>query len=202
MTMLDPYNREDPEQVPFRQFIAGLRKAWAQEKDVESRMKRAQILLEELVREPALQEASRAWPSTEPHKNLVLYEDPEHGFIVNAVVRTAGRKGGVHDHAHSWTAYGVLDGLEKLERYDRLDDGSKPDYADVRLVSVRDGTPGTVDLVPPFAVHSEKGGPARSVAVIIRSERLVGRVLQGRYDPETKKYYQGDGPTQVPYPIL
>ena len=200
--MLDPYNREDPEQVPFRQFIAGLRKAWAQEKDVESRMKRAQILLEELVREPALQEASRAWPSTEPHKNLVLYEDPEHGFIVNAVVRTAGRKGGVHDHAHSWTAYGVLDGLEKLERYDRLDDGSKPDYADVRLVSVRDGTPGTVDLVPPFAVHSEKGGPARSVAVIIRSERLVGRVLQGRYDPETKKYYQGDGPTQVPYPIL
>jgi predicted metal-dependent enzyme (double-stranded beta helix superfamily) len=200
--MLDPYNREDPEQVPFRQFVDGLRKAWAEEKDVESRMKRARTLLEDLVREPALQEASRAWPSTEPHKNLVLYEDPDHGFIVNAVVRTAGRKGGVHDHAHSWTAYGVLDGLEKLERYDRLDDGSKPDFADVKLVSVRDGTPGTVDLVPPFAVHSEKGGPARSVAVIIRSERLVGRVLQGRYDPETKKYFQGDGPTQVPYPIL
>jgi predicted metal-dependent enzyme (double-stranded beta helix superfamily) len=200
--MLDVYNREDPEQAPFRKFIENLRDAWDQYPDIEMRMKKAQKLLEVLVRNKDLQEASRAWPSTEPHKNLVLYEDAEHGFIVNAVVRTAGRKGGVHDHAHSWTAYGVLDGLEKLERYDRLDDGSKPDFADVKLTSVRDGTPGTVDLVPPFAVHSEKGGPDRSVAVIIRSERLVGRVLQGRYDPETKKYFQGEGPTQVPYPIL
>ena len=200
--MLDRYNREDPEQAPFRAFVDKMRKAWQEEKDVESRMKQAQKLLEELVREPALQEASRAWPSTEPHKNLVLYEDPDHGFIVNAVVRTAGRKGGVHDHACAWTAYGVLDGLEKLERYDRLDDGSKPDFADIKLTSVRDGTPGTVDLVAPYAIHSEKGGPARSVAVIVRSERLVGRVKQGRYDPETKVYHQGDGPTQVPYPIL
>jgi predicted metal-dependent enzyme (double-stranded beta helix superfamily) len=186
----------------FRNFVLEMRRAWTEEPDVESRMERGRVLLEALVREPALQQASRSWPSTEPHKNLVLYEDPDHGFIVNAVVRTAGRKGGVHDHAHSWTAYGVLDGLEKLERYDRLDNGSKPDFADVRLASIRDGTPGVVDLVPPYAVHSEKGGPDRSVAVIIRSERLVGRVKQGRYDPETKAYHTGDGPTQVPFPLF
>lgn len=200
--MLDMYNREDPEQAPFRKFIENMRDAWERLPDVESRMKKAQKLLEALVRNKDMQEASRAWPSTEGHKNLVLYEDAEHGFVVNAVVRTAGRVGRIHDHAHTWTAYGVLDGLEKLERYDRLDDGSKPDFADVKLESVRDGTPGTVDLVPPFAAHSEKGGPDRSVAVIIRSERVVGRALQGRYDAETKKYYQSEGPTQVPYPIL
>ncbi|MGE5539273.1 MAG: hypothetical protein ACM30I_11690 [Gemmatimonas sp.] len=186
----------------FRTFVLELRRAWSEEPDIESRMVRARALLEALVREPALQQASRSWPSTEPHKNLVLYQDPEFGFVVNAVVRTAGRKGGVHDHAHAWTAYGVLDGLEKLERYDRLDDGSDPEFADVRLASIRDGTPGTVDLVPPYAVHSEKGGPARSAAVIVRSERLVGRVKQGRYDPETKRYHQGDGPTQVPFPLF
>ena len=50
-----------------------------------------------------------------------------------------------------------------------------------------------------IAIHSEKGGPARSVAVIVRSERLVGRVLQGRYDPKTNKYYESEGPTQVPF---
>jgi predicted metal-dependent enzyme (double-stranded beta helix superfamily) len=186
----------------FRAFILEMRRTWTEEPDTESRMVRARALLEALVRQPALRDASRTWPSTEPHKNLVLYEDPDHGFVVNAVVRTAGRKGGVHDHAHAWTAYGVLDGLEKLERYDRLDDGSDPEFADVRLASVRDGTPGTVDLVPPYAVHSEKGGPDRSVAVIVRSERLVGRVKQGRYDPETKRYHQGDGPTQVPFPLF
>ncbi|HET9149772.1 MAG TPA: hypothetical protein VFO61_04750 [Alphaproteobacteria bacterium] len=186
----------------FKDFIDGLRAAWAEEKDTEARMTRGQKLLERLVNEPAMQEASLGWPSTEGHKNLMFYEDPDHGFVVNGVVRTAGRLGGVHDHACAWTAYGVLFGLEKLERYDRFDDGSKPDYADVRLASVRDGTPGTVDLVPPYAVHSEKGGPARSVAVILRSERLVGRVKQGRFDPEKKTTFQGDGPTQIPFPLF
>jgi len=159
------------------------------------------VLMEALVADTALQEVSTSWPSTEGHKNLLFYEDPDYGFVVNGVVRTAGRTGRIHDHATAWVAYGVLDGVERLERYDRFDDGSKSDYADVKLASVRDGTPGTVDLVPPYAVHSEKGGPDRSVAVILRSERLVGRVKQGRYDPETKRRYEGDGPTQVPYVI-
>ena len=31
-------------------------------------------------------------------------------------------EGGVHDHAHAWVLYGVLDGKEFLERFERLDD--------------------------------------------------------------------------------
>lgn len=186
----------------FRKFIEDLRAVWASETDMGRRMEKGKALMEGLVADPALRAASKNWPSTEGHKNLLFYEDPEYGFVVNGVVRTAGRTGRVHDHATAWVAYGVLDGVERLERYDRHDDGSRPDYADVTLASVREGTPGTVDLVPPYAVHSEKGGPARSVAVILRSERLVGRVKQGRYDPETKRYYQGDGPSQVPYEIV
>ncbi len=41
------------------------------------------------------------------------------------------------------------------------------------------------------------GATGRSVAVIVRSERLAGKVLQGRYKPETKTTYRGEGPTQV-----
>lgn len=48
-------------------------------------------------------------------------------------------------------------------------------------------SPGKVDLVQPFATSLEKGGPDRSVAVIVRSECLVGRVLQGRHDAKTCK---------------
>jgi predicted metal-dependent enzyme (double-stranded beta helix superfamily) len=191
-----------PKTLPvFARFIADVRAAWPSETDMGRRMEKAKAMMEALVADATLRDVSRNWPSTEGHKNLLFYEDPDYGFVVNGVVRTAGRTGRVHDHANAWVAYGVLDGVERLERYDRLDDGSKPDYADVKLASVRDGTAGTVDLVPPFAVHSEKGGPARSVAVILRSERLVGRVKQGRYDPNTKQRYEGDGPTQVPYEI-
>jgi predicted metal-dependent enzyme (double-stranded beta helix superfamily) len=185
----------------FQKFIDDARAAWEREADTESRMKAVTELLRGLVASDELRALSRDWPSTEGHKNLLLYEDPDYGFAVNAVVRTPGRFGSVHDHAHAWTAYGLLDGVEKLERFTRLDDGTKEGYADVRLDSVTEGGPGTVDLVPPFDIHAEQGGPARSVAVIVRSERVAGKVLQGRYNPEKKTTHKGEGPTQVPFEV-
>jgi hypothetical protein len=114
-----------------------------------------------------------------------------------------GRTGSVHDHADAWVLYGMLDGTESLERYDRLDDGSKPGYAELKLSSVTTGSQGKVDLVPPRAIHAEQGGPARSVAIIVRSQKLgQGTVLQGRYDVKAKKRTEGYGPTQVPYELV
>ncbi len=186
----------------IEKFIRDIRAAWAELPDTESRMKRVKVLLEGLVRDHSIKEHSKSWPSTEGHKNLLLYEDPDYGFVINAVVRTPNRDGRIHDHAHAWTAYGVLDGTEWLERYRRIDDGKSEGYALIELESLTEGYPGKVDLVPPYAVHSEKGGPTRSVAVIVRSERLVGRTLQGRYDAKTNVCQQGEGPTQVPYEIV
>lgn len=185
----------------FEKFIQDLRAAWAELPDTEKRMKRVKVLLEVLVKDATMKEHSKRWPSTEGHKNLLLYEDPDYQFVINAVVRTPGRDGRIHDHAHAWTAYGVLDGTERLERYRRVDEGKRAGYALIELESLSDGYPGKVDLVPPFAIHSEKGGPTRSVAVIVRSERLVGRTLQGRYNGKTDQHDQSQGPTQVPFEV-
>jgi predicted metal-dependent enzyme (double-stranded beta helix superfamily) len=184
-------------------FIRDLRALWAEESENQRRMERAKPLLERFVMEPTVKAHSAAWPSTEGHKNLLLYVDPDHHFVINAVVRMPGRKGSVHDHADAWVLYGMLDGTESLERYDRLDDGSRPGYAEVKLASVTTGTQGKVDLVPPHAIHAEQGGPTRSVAIIVRSQKLgQGTVLQGRYDPKTSTRTEGYGPTQVPYDLV
>ena len=185
----------------FEKFIQDLRAAWAEFSDAQARMKKGQTLLEALVSDPSLLAASKSWPSTEGRKNLLFYEDPDYGFAINGVVREPGRKGSIHDHAHSWTAYGLLDGSESLERYRRLDDGSKDGYAKLELESVTQGTPGKVDLVPPFDAHAEQGGPTRSVAVILRSERVSGKVLQGSYDLENNTVRRINGPANIPYDI-
>jgi predicted metal-dependent enzyme (double-stranded beta helix superfamily) len=185
----------------FEKFIQDLRAAWAELSDAEARMKKGQKLLEALLKDPTLREAAKKWPSTEGRKNLLFYEDPDYGFAINGVVRVAERKGSIHDHAHSWTAYGLLDGTESLERYRRLDDGSKEGYARLELEGVTPGTPGKVDLVPPFDAHAEQGGPTRSVAVILRSERVSGKVLQGSYDLSNSTVRWIDGPTNIPYEI-
>ncbi|HET9549337.1 MAG TPA: hypothetical protein VFQ03_04135 [Candidatus Binatia bacterium] len=192
----------DTKQLPvFEKFIQDLRAAWSELPDMEARMKKGQQLLEALVKDESLRQASRSWPSTEGRKNLLFYEDPDYGFAINGVVRIPGRKGSIHDHAHAWTAYGLLDGTESLERFRRIDDRSKEGHAQLELESVTQGTPGKVDLVPPFDIHAEQGGPTRSVAVILRSERVAGKVPQGSYSMEGNLYRQIEGPTNIPYNI-
>jgi len=47
-----------------------------------------------------------------------------------------------------------------------------------------------------------RAGPARSVAMILRSQRLgQGTVLQHQYDLETGVVTERYGPTQVPYEL-
>jgi predicted metal-dependent enzyme (double-stranded beta helix superfamily) len=192
----------DTQRLPvFEKFIRDLRSAWAELPDMQARMKMGQRLLEELVKDSTLREASKNWPSTEGRKNLLFYEDPDYGFAINGVVRVPGRKGSIHDHAHSWTAYGLVEGTESLERYRRLDDGSREGYAKLELESVTQGKPGKVDLVPPFDAHAEQGGPTRSVAIILRSERVSGKVLQGSYNLENNTVHRIDGPTNIPFEI-
>jgi hypothetical protein len=190
----------------FERFIADLRAIWAAEADLEARMLAAQNALEGVLEDASLVAHSQTWPLTEPtaehgQANLLLYEDPEYGFVINGVVRTPGRKGGVHDHAHAWVVYGILDGVESLERYDRVDDGSRAGYAELRLASVTESRRGRADLVPPFAIHAERGGETRSVGLIVRSERVAGRVLQRSFDLATNVVIERAGPRQIPFDV-
>jgi predicted metal-dependent enzyme (double-stranded beta helix superfamily) len=187
----------------IEQFIANLRAIWAAESDNQGRMERAKPLLERLLADPGLKAHCATWPSTEGRKNLLLYVDPDHHFVINAVVRAPDRTGSVHDHADAWVLYGVLDGSERLERYERLDDGTRAGHAQLRLSSVTTGTQGKVDLVPPHAIHAEQGGPTRSVAIIVRSQRLgEGTVLQHTYDPTANTVVERYGPTQIPFELV
>ena len=193
-----------PRRLPvFQDFIGALRAIWSAEADDRRRMERAKPLLEQLLQDDGLKSHSKSWPSTEGYKNLLLYVDPDHHFVVNGVVRSANRKGGVHDHADAWVLYGILEGSESLERYERLDDGSRPGHAELRLASVTIGTQGKVDLVPPGAAHAEQGGPTRSVAIILRSRPLgQGTVLQHSYEPKAQTVIERYGPAQIPYELV
>jgi predicted metal-dependent enzyme (double-stranded beta helix superfamily) len=186
----------------FEKFIQDLRAVWAALPDVESRMKKGRDLLAELVKDESMRKACLSWPDTDGgRRNLLFYEDPDYGFALNGVVHGANRKGSIHDHAQSWTAYGVLEGKETLERFRRVDDGSKEGYAKLEVESITEGYAGKVDLVPPFDIHAEQGGPTKSYGLILRSERVAGKVLQGNYNFETGAYRRVEGPTNVPYEI-
>jgi predicted metal-dependent enzyme (double-stranded beta helix superfamily) len=187
----------------LQKFIESARKLHAEENDPAKRWEKMAPVLQELLADSSIREQSKSWPTcsqADRAQNLLFYEDPEYRFVINGLIKAPKSRTQIHDHAHNWTLYGVLDGDETIERYERIDDGRKPDYADIRkTVDVKVG-PGKIDLVPPYEIHAEESGEERTVAIIVRAER-AGGFLQGRYDPATKKYWQGYGPEQIPYEL-
>lgn len=184
-------------------FITKTREIFAEEPDLRKRWRALAPVLAELLADGTVKEASKNWPDCVPAngraENLLFYEDPEYGFAVNGLTKSAdgvGRTARIHDHAHIYTLYGVLDGHERIEKYDRLDDRSKPDYAEIQLASDQIVGPGEIDLVGPYEIHTEKTIGERTVAIIIRSEK-GGSFNQGRYNIETHEYYESLGPRQT-----
>jgi hypothetical protein len=82
-----------------------------------------------------------------------------------------------------------------------VDDRSKPDYAEILKTGDDPVGPGEIDLVRPYEVHAERTVGERTVAVIIRSQK-GGTFNQGRYDPQTNRYWEGLGPRQTAVEML
>jgi hypothetical protein len=55
--------------------------------------------------------------------------------------------------------------------------------------------------VPPHDIHAEQGGDARSVAIIVRSQKLGGTNIQHGYNVTEKTVEERYGPRQIPYEL-
>jgi predicted metal-dependent enzyme (double-stranded beta helix superfamily) len=192
----------------LERFVRKTRALFAQESDLDKRWNGLRPVLAELLADREVIEASKNWPDCVPAdgraENLLFYVDPDYGFAINGLTKgdaRQDRRARIHDHAHIYTLYGVLDGHERVVRYNRLDDRSKPDYAEIQESSDVLVGPGEIDLVKPHEIHTEITVGERTVAVIIRSQK-GGDFNQGRYNPETNEYYESLGPRQTPCVML
>ena len=186
-------------------FISEVREIYARVDSVEERFEKIAPKLKELLTDEGLQEASTHWPfRNDPSQgyieNLLFYEDPDYGFVLNSLLKKPGESTPVHDHAHTWTLYGVLRGTEKVIRYQRNDDGSSDEHADLKQIAAHEVTPGYIDFVRPHEIHVEHTGSEPVVGVIFRDQR-VGDFFQNYYDLQSGKIKKTKGPVQIPYAL-
>jgi predicted metal-dependent enzyme (double-stranded beta helix superfamily) len=181
-------------------FVAAVRALWKEPLSDAERWRKVGELMPLMTGSPELQASALRWPAPGPEAkrpvNLLFYEDPDYGFVINGLVKPARAGTPVHDHAHTWTVYAVLQGEEHVVRYQHGDGGNDA----AKLVKTDDYVVGKgyVDVVPPGIIHAEYAGDERTVAVIVRSER-VGGFMQGMFDPATGAVSQAPGPEQQPY---
>ena len=182
------------------EFISDMRAVFA-EINGDEKWGRCRQLLGNLLADSELQEHAKVWPvggfDGKKVDNLLFYEDPDHGFVINGLIKNPGGRAMIHDHGKAWTIYGVLAGEERVVRYREIkkDDG-EVGFEEEHAVMCR---PGDVDVVPPWEIHSEYAGDEKSIAVIVRSQRS-GTFEQYRYLDDGGKV-QFPGPNQVPYDL-
>ncbi len=167
----------------FKTFIDDLREHFAKDSPETEHWEGVRGILKTLCADGQMREKSKEWPAKRGVE-LQLHHDPDHGFFVGGLIRQPNHRANVHDHAHTWTIYGVLVGQERTHAYKRLDDGSVPGKAMLELLAQNEAPTGHVDIVPPWVPHSEWGMGERSVAITVRSQR-PGGYSQNRFNLET-----------------
>lgn len=181
-------------------FVAELRKACAAGLEGRARWERCRELLKELIADEELKRQAQGWPvggfDGKKVDNLLFYEDPDYGFVMNALIKPPGGRAMIHDHGPSWTVYGVLEGRERIVHYEARPRGDGT--IDLREAGAMDFGPGEVDVVAPRAIHSEQAGDHKTIAVIIRSQRC-GTFEQLSYEGARPVVHFG--PNQVPFEL-
>ena len=190
----------------IQNFVEAIRGHFADGKEGADLWQSVSEDLKTLLSDPSLIQQSKSWPDTKqgdgPPSNLLFYEDPDHGFVLNAFVKGPNSVTNVHDHGPSWTLYGVLDGGEHIQRFSRVDDNpTDSGPAELKLNGEFDVKPGYIDLVPPWEIHQETNGDHRTIGFIVRSQKS-GTFKQFRYNSENGSIATYNGPTQIPFNLL
>ena len=128
----------------------------------------------------------------------LLHKDPKNRFVVLSLVWMPGQGTPIHDHA-CWGAMGLIENSLEEVCYDRLDDGSRPGFAELKETRGTDVGRGSVAyLLPPYEeihrIGNTTGKPTVSLHIYGRDldEINVFDQATGKVSPMRIKYYSTD----------
>ena len=128
-----------------------------------------------------------ARPAPKDHYGrYLLHEDKDGRFVVVQMVWGPHLGTPIHDHS-TWGVAGILTNELHIVNYDRMDDGSKPGFAELREASAIDAPAGTVTYIQPpnDVIHTI----TNTTDVVTRSVHVYGKstVACNWYDLATGK---------------
>lgn len=115
----------------------------------------------------------------------LLHEEPGHGLTVLAVSWLPHRGAPPHDHG-TWAVVAGVVGAERNDFFQRIDDASRPGYAELRRVGSDVCSVGEVVVMPTGVIHSvtnEGGAVSLSLHIYGRHPNHTGR---SQFDPERR----------------
>jgi predicted metal-dependent enzyme (double-stranded beta helix superfamily)/TusA-related sulfurtransferase len=127
---------------PLQRLYQELSEVIKIEKDAGKAIAKTRPILEQIINGRMIEEKFLRPLKSRPAAYLV-YKPQDRSFSVISMVWGAGHRFPVHDHL-SWGLIGIYQNGITEERYERLDDGSRDGFADLRETEVRDFQEGQI----------------------------------------------------------
>ena len=115
----------------------------------------------------------------------VIHEEPDHTLFVAVAALMPGRVLPPHNHG-TWSLQAGVTGLETNVSWRRLDDGSKPGYAEIEEAGRRVFGPGEVLTFLPADIHSILNESEETVLSLDLYGLAFGYTHSSKFDPAAK----------------
>jgi len=141
------------EAYSLQQYIEDLRQIVADTDDENEIFERLAPLAGKLVAEPSWLQSKHYESDSEQGFGVhLLHEESDHSLTILVVNWLPGRGTPPHDHG-TWAVVAGIEGVEHNQRYARVDDGSRDDYAELELKKSFDASPGEVICIRTGGIH-------------------------------------------------
>jgi predicted metal-dependent enzyme (double-stranded beta helix superfamily) len=116
----------------------------------------------------------------------LLHEEPDHTLAVFVVSWRPGCGAPPHDHG-TWAVVAGVEGTERNIRYRRLDDGSRPGYAEVSVKSDINAKEGELICMKTGGIHAVRNESDRITLSIHTYGKHVNYTDRSQFDPDTRE---------------
>jgi predicted metal-dependent enzyme (double-stranded beta helix superfamily) len=167
-------------------YVQDLRRIARETDDEDEILSRVGPLARRLALEKAwLQEKHHETDAEQGFAAHLLHEEPDHSLAVFVVNWLPGRGTPPHDHG-TWAVVAGVEGVERNIRYRRLDDGTRPDHAELEVKHDFNADAGELICMKTggiHAVHNETDGVTLSLHTY---GKHVNHTSRSQFDLEAK----------------
>ena len=116
----------------------------------------------------------------------LLHEEPDHSLAVLVVNWLPGRGAPPHDHG-TWAVVAGVEGVERNTRYRRLDDGSRPDHAELKIKHEIEADAGDLICMKSGGIHSVHNDTDKVTLSLHTYGKHPNHTGRSQFDLETGK---------------
>jgi predicted metal-dependent enzyme (double-stranded beta helix superfamily) len=114
----------------------------------------------------------------------LLHEEPDHSLAVLVLSWLPGRGTPPHDHG-TWAVVAGVEGVERNVRYNRVDDGSRPDYAELEIKHEFDAAAGELVCMKTGGIHKVTNQTDRITLSVHTYGRHINHTHRSQFDLDT-----------------